>query len=54
MTMSMMGTRMSIGTPYMAVAVLRRTNGRATESMGMRMKRLLKQRIRSRRQGRKR
>ena len=48
-TTSPMATRMSVGTPYRAVAVLRRKNGRAVEAMGTRTKSRLSRRIRMRR-----
>ena len=52
-TMSPMGTRMSIGTPSVEVAVLRRTNGRGTEAMTTRTKIRLRRRIQRRRQSMK-
>ena len=51
---SPMGTRMLIRTPSGAVAVLRRTNGRAAEAMGARTKSRLSRRILIKRHNRKR
>ena len=48
-TISPMGTRMLIGMPYRAVAVLRRKNGGAAEEMGTRTKSCLRRRGRRRR-----
>ena len=50
---SLMGTRMSIGTPSRAVAVLKRTNRRVAEAIGTRSKSRLRRRRRSRRERKK-
>ena len=53
MTSSLMGMRMSMGTPSGVVPVLRRMNGRVAEAMGMKTKSRLSRSIRMRQQRRK-